>query len=85
MRLHTDHLTGLQYLSAPGGGITPRLDRDGRHMRAEEEQRPASSPRSSATAPAAGTARSGFLVCAALILKRRCSRTIAWQAPAAWA
>lgn len=38
MRLHTDHLTGLQYLSAPGGGITPRLDRDGRHMRAEEEQ-----------------------------------------------
>lgn len=33
MRLFTDHRTGCQYLSAgPIGGITPRLDRDGRHV-----------------------------------------------------
>lgn len=38
MRLHTDHLTGLQYLSAPGGGLTPRLDANGRHMRVEDGQ-----------------------------------------------
>lgn len=35
MRLHTDHRTGLQYLSAPGGGLTPRLDAAGKHMRVE--------------------------------------------------
>jgi hypothetical protein len=29
----TDHKTGLQYLLTPGGGITPRLNIDGRHMR----------------------------------------------------
>ncbi|MDQ1081414.1 hypothetical protein [Pseudoroseomonas cervicalis] len=32
MRLHADNLTGCQYLSVPGGGITPRLTTDGRHM-----------------------------------------------------
>lgn len=26
MRLHTDALTGCQYLSVPGAGLTPRLD-----------------------------------------------------------
>ncbi|WP_336187191.1 hypothetical protein [Pseudomonas aeruginosa] len=35
MRLHTDHATGLQYLSVPGGGITPRLGLDGKQMRAD--------------------------------------------------
>jgi hypothetical protein len=34
----TDHKTGLQYLLTPGGGITPRLDVDGRHMRAHPEK-----------------------------------------------
>lgn len=29
----TDHKTGLQYLKAPGGGVTPRLTVDGEHMR----------------------------------------------------
>lgn len=29
----TDHKTGLQYLKTPFGGITPRLDADGKHMR----------------------------------------------------
>jgi hypothetical protein len=29
---HTDALTGCQYLSVYGGGITPRLDGDGRHV-----------------------------------------------------
>lgn len=32
LRLHTDCLTGLQYLSAIGGGITPRLDVNGKHI-----------------------------------------------------
>lgn len=34
-RVVTDARTGLQYLVGPGGGITPRLTTDGRHM-AEE-------------------------------------------------
>lgn len=38
MRLHTDHATGLQYLSVPGGGITPRLGVDGKQMHAEGEK-----------------------------------------------
>ncbi len=29
MALSTDHETGVQYLRAPGGGITPRLNPDG--------------------------------------------------------
>nr|WP_300312811.1 hypothetical protein [Halomonas sp.] len=29
----TDAKTGLQYLRAPGGGITPRLTIDGKHMK----------------------------------------------------
>jgi hypothetical protein len=28
----TDALTGCQYLLSPSGGITPRLDGDGRHI-----------------------------------------------------
>jgi hypothetical protein len=35
MALYTDHKTGLQYLGNPLGGITPRLDAEGRHMKAE--------------------------------------------------
>lgn len=30
--LYTDAMTGCQYLSSGGSGITPRLDRDGRHI-----------------------------------------------------
>jgi hypothetical protein len=33
--LLTDHKTGLQYLSTARGGVTPRLDPDGKHMKAE--------------------------------------------------
>lgn len=29
LKLHTDHGTGCQYLSTPGGGITPRMSADG--------------------------------------------------------
>lgn len=32
MRLHTDALTGCQYLSNPQGGITPRLNQNGQHL-----------------------------------------------------
>lgn len=32
MRLTTDFGTGCQYLSAPAGGITPRVDANGRHI-----------------------------------------------------
>lgn len=32
MRLHTDSLTGCQYLSIPLGGLTPRVDGAGRHV-----------------------------------------------------
>lgn len=28
--VHTDYKTGVQYLSTRGGGITPRLDKDGK-------------------------------------------------------
>lgn len=28
----TDHRTGLQYLKAPGGGLTPRLGMDGEQI-----------------------------------------------------
>ena len=31
MMLHTDQLTGCQYLSGVKGGITPRIGYDGRH------------------------------------------------------
>ena len=31
MRLHTDAQTGCQYLSK-GNGLTPRLDREGKHL-----------------------------------------------------
>ena len=30
--LRIDHGTGCQYIEGQGGGITPRLDRDGRHI-----------------------------------------------------
>tara|TARA_B100000700_G_scaffold189815_1_gene209198 strand:- start:56329 stop:56577 length:249 start_codon:yes stop_codon:yes gene_type:complete len=32
----TDHRTGLQYLKAPGGGLTPRLGMDGEQIREAE-------------------------------------------------
>jgi hypothetical protein len=32
LRLFTDHHTGCQYLGNPFGGITPRVDREGRHI-----------------------------------------------------
>lgn len=32
MKLRTDHGTGCQYLATAGGGITPRLGRDGKQM-----------------------------------------------------
>ncbi|MBF0448703.1 MAG: hypothetical protein HQL67_10925 [Magnetococcales bacterium] len=39
MRLHTDHETGLQYLSVALGGITPRLDTDGKQMSVKNDAR----------------------------------------------
>jgi len=35
LMLYTDYGTGLQYLGNPLGGITPRMDADGKHMRVE--------------------------------------------------
>lgn len=35
MRLHTDAMTGCQYLSAMGGGITPRMGANGKQICAE--------------------------------------------------
>lgn len=32
LKLHTDAMTGCQYLSTSGGGITPRLDRNGHQV-----------------------------------------------------
>ena len=32
LKLHTDHGTGCQYLSALRGGVTPRIDEHGKHM-----------------------------------------------------
>lgn len=32
MALYIDYRTGCHYLGNPFGGITPRLDQDGRHM-----------------------------------------------------
>ncbi|RWE44219.1 DUF6440 family protein [Mesorhizobium sp.] len=32
MRLYADARTGCQYLGAPGGGITPRLDAHGKQI-----------------------------------------------------
>ena len=37
MMLHTDCLTGLQYLSAPRGGITPRMGVDGKQIADKSE------------------------------------------------
>ncbi len=33
LAVYTDNLTGLQYLGTPGGGITPRLNADGKQVR----------------------------------------------------
>jgi len=33
MKIYTDYKTGLQYLGASKGGLTPRLNIDGTHMR----------------------------------------------------
>lgn len=30
--LHTDNLTGCQYLSSPRGGLVPRFGNDGTHL-----------------------------------------------------
>lgn len=32
MKVHTDALTGCQYLRGPSGGLTPRLDPNGRQI-----------------------------------------------------
>jgi hypothetical protein len=32
MRILVDHGTGCQYLRSSGGGLTPRLDKDGKPM-----------------------------------------------------
>jgi hypothetical protein len=32
LRVHTDYRTGCQYFSGLLGGVTPRLDRDGRQI-----------------------------------------------------
>jgi hypothetical protein len=32
LKLRTDARTGCQYLESRGGGLTPRLDRNGRHV-----------------------------------------------------
>ena len=32
LKPHTDHLTGCQYLQAPNGGLTQRLDASGGHI-----------------------------------------------------
>lgn len=32
MVIYTDHLTGCQYLARPLGGVTPRLDAQGRQL-----------------------------------------------------
>lgn len=34
--VHTDNLTGCQYLSTRGGGITPRVTRTGMHICSKE-------------------------------------------------
>ncbi|MTH61161.1 hypothetical protein [Paracoccus litorisediminis] len=36
MRVHTDHLTGIQYLSGPKGGLMMRVDTEGRPILAKE-------------------------------------------------
>lgn len=36
LKVLTDHRTGLQYLSVRGGGLYPRLDDDGRQIKAQE-------------------------------------------------
>lgn len=36
LALHTDALTGCQYLAKPFGGITPRVDGKGRHLGCKE-------------------------------------------------
>ena len=37
MKIYTDHKTGVQYLGAERGGLTVRIDRDGRPMVREAE------------------------------------------------
>lgn len=36
MNVLTDHKTGLQYLESTNGGLTPRLDEEGKQMKAEQ-------------------------------------------------
>lgn len=35
--LHTDNLTGCQYLSSPRGGLVPRSDKNGTHICNQQE------------------------------------------------
>lgn len=37
LKIHTDYKTGCQYLSTFWGGITPRLDKDGKQICIESE------------------------------------------------
>lgn len=37
LTLRTDSLTGCQYLEAQSGGLTPRLDTDGKHIGCNSE------------------------------------------------
>lgn len=37
LSLHTDNLTGCQYLSSPHGGLVPRLDKNGTHICNQQE------------------------------------------------
>lgn len=38
LKLHTDAMTGCQYLSTSGGGITPRLDSQGKQICGSKEE-----------------------------------------------
>jgi hypothetical protein len=40
MTIHTDHATGCQYLQGKRGGLTPRLDANGRHMCSSTKDKP---------------------------------------------
>ena len=40
LMIYTDHRTGCQYLGTVLGGITPRLDRDGKPVCLKQEPKP---------------------------------------------
>lgn len=37
MKVYTDHKTGLQYLATANGGLTPRLDKNGKQINIKEK------------------------------------------------